>query len=454
MSTSATAVAPDPVATSLPPGPGTPQPVMAARFMLQPTRFLDDCERRFGDTFTIQLTKERTIVITSDPATIKQVFTGDPDQLLAGAGNVVLRPLLGPRSVLLLDGPEHLRQRRLMLPPFHGERMRHYGEVMTEVAERHVARWPVRSSFPAQPSMQAITLEVILRAVFGVDDARRLEQLGAPLRTMLDATASQVRLLLLQLTSSERGPHSPWGRFRALIAPADKVVFEEIRARRADPSAAERDDILSLLLSARDEEGQPLTDAELRDELMTLLLAGHETTATALSWTLERIVRHPDVLERLVEEQREGGSEYLEAVIKETLRLRPVVPGVVRCLPAPFQVKGHLLPAGVNVAPSIYLLHRRADLYPDPTAFKPERFLGQSPGTYEWIPFGGGIRRCLGASFALYEMKIVLSTILARATLEPAVSASEPVKRRAITYTPARGGRIRVAAMSPRPLAA
>jgi cytochrome P450 len=419
--------------------------------MLQPTQFLDDCERRFGDTFTVELTTDRTVVITSDPATIKQVFTGDPEQLLAGVANVVLRPLLGPRSVLLLDGSEHLRQRRLMLPPFHGERMRYYGEVMAEVAERHVESWPVGSAFPAQPSMQAITLEVILRAVFGVEDEGRLEQLGAPLRRMLDATASQLRLLLLQLTSSERGPRSPWGRFRALIAPADEVVYDEIRARRADPGAGERDDILSLLLAARDEEGQPLTDAELRDELMTLLLAGHETTATALSWTLERIVRHPDVLDRLVEEQRDGGDEYLDATIKETLRLRPVVPAVARYLTAPLEIAGgHVLPAGVHIAPSIYLLHRRADLYPDPTAFRPERFLERPAGTYEWIPFGGGIRRCLGASFALFEMKVVLSTILARASLAPARSEDERVTRRAITFTPARGGRILVERLAPR----
>jgi cytochrome P450 len=428
--------------TVLPPRPPGPQPLVAARFMLQPTRFLDDCAERYGDTFTVQLSKERTVVITSDPATVKRVFTGNNDELLAGVGNVILKPLLGPRSVLLLDGPEHLRQRRLMLPPFHGERMRHYGEVMREIAERQVARWPLRSSFPTQPSMQAITLEIILRAVFGVTDERRVEQLATPLRTVLDATSNQMRLLLLQLTSSERGPRSPWGRFRKLLEPADAVIYDEIRTRRADPEAHDRDDILSLLLDARDEEGEPLTDAELRDELMTLLLAGHETTATALSWTLERVVRHPDVLERLVTEQREGGDEYLDAVIKETLRLRPVVPGVARYLTAPFEVRDHVLPAGVHVAPSIYLLHRRADLYPDPLAFRPERFIERPANTYEWIPFGGGIRRCLGASFALYEMKVVLATILTQTTLRPSAATAERTKRRAITYTPARGGRI------------
>jgi cytochrome P450 len=434
-------------ATSLPPGPGGPQPLTAARFMLQPASFLDGAAARFGDSFTVRLSAERTVVITSDPATVKRVFTGDPDKLLAGVGNVILQPLLGPRSVLLLDGPEHMRQRRLMLPPFHGERMRAYGETMREIAERHVARWPRRSPFPAQRSMQAITLEVILRAVFGATDAREVARLAQPLRAVLDATASQRRLLLLQLTSSkDAGPRSPWGRFRKLIEPADAVIREQIAARRAD--AVEADDILSLLLAARDEDDRPLTDDELRDELMTLLLAGHETTATALSWTLERVVRHPAVLARLTEEARSEDSDgaYLDAVIKETLRLRPVIPGVVRYLTEPFEADGRLLPAGVHVAPSIYLLHRRPDLYPEPRAFRPERFLDRPAGTYEWIPFGGGIRRCLGASFALSEMNVVLGTILRDVDLKPAPAAKgERTSRRAITYVPARGARITIA---------
>jgi cytochrome P450 len=434
-------------AASLPPGPSLPRPITVARFILQPTRFLDDCQRRYGDLFTVRLSSERTVVITSSPELVKEVFTGDPNLLRAGEGNVVLRPLLGSSSVLTLDGAQHLRQRRLLLPPFHGERMRHYADVMREVAERHVERWPVGSPFRAHPSMQAITLEVILRAVFGAEDRRRLEQLAAPLRRLLDAMGSRRRLLLLQATSSERGPRSPWGRFRALMEPGDRVIMEQIRARR---SAPERDDVLSLLLAARDEDGRPLSDAELRDELMTLLVAGHETTATALSWTLERITRHPELLARLVEEQSEGGDEYLDATIKETLRLRPVVPAVVRCLAEPMELGGRRFPAGVNIAPSIYLLHRRPDLYPEPQAFRPERFIERPPGTYEWIPFGGGIRRCLGASFALFEMKVVLATILARAQLAVASDRAERVTRRAVTFTPSRGGRILVERLRPR----
>ena len=432
---------------ALPPGPSLPRPLLLGRFVMQPTSFLADCERRYGEYFTLRLSDERTMVITSDPGAVKTVFTGDPQQLLAGKNNDILQPLLGDRSVLLLDGAEHMRQRRLMLPPFHGERMKAYGETMRAVAERQVAAWPHGAPFAAAPSMQAITLEIILRTVFGLEDEERIERVGAPLRRLLDASASQLRLLALQITRSENPrPRSPWGRFNKLVAAADRVVYEELHDRRAQPDGAGHDDILSMLLEARDEDGRPLTDLELRDELMTLLLAGHETTATALSWTLERLARHPAVVERLVAERRGGeeASPYLEATIKEALRLRPVVTAVGRHLTVPLEIGGHLLPAGVSINPSIYLLHRRPDLYPEPEAFRPERFLDNPPGTYQWIPFGGGVRRCLGASFALFEMKIVLQTILDRVALVPQAAADERVTRRAITFAPNRGARIAV----------
>jgi cytochrome P450 len=419
--------------------------MMSAGFVLRPTRFLDACHERCGDYFTLRPAEDRVLVVTADPEAVKRVFTGDPDLLHAGEGNAVLAPILGARSVLLLDGPEHLRQRRLLLPPFHGDRMRHYGEVMAEVAERHMASWPSARRFAVLPSMQAITLEVIMRAVFGFDDRDRLERLGPPLRRLLDMVGSRRRVLMLALTQSRTGPRSPWARFAANRREADELLYEEIRARRADPAAAEGDDVFSLLLAARDEQGNGLTDSELRDELMTLLVAGHETTATALAWTLERVSRRPEVLERLHAEHHEGGGEYLDAVIKETLRLRPVVPAVIRRLQAPMEFGGWRLPAGVHIAPSIYLLHRRPDIYPDPTAFRPERFLDSAPGTYEWIPFGGGTRRCLGASFAQFEMKTVLEAVLRSVRLRPARRrASEGVTRRAITFAPSRGARIAV----------
>jgi cytochrome P450 len=437
---------------TLPPGPKGPNALVAMRFLLRGPHFLEDCHARYGDAFTIRLNTGRTVVIVSDPAVVKEVFQGGGEDLHAGAGNVVLKPILGARSVLLLDGPEHLRQRRLMLPPFHGERMRAYGETMRAVAERHVSQWPVGRDFAVHPTMQSITLEIILRTVFGVQEQADVERLAAPMTRLLNSTDQPLRLLLLQFTRSAGAkPRSPWGRVYALMAPVDALIHEQIAARRAD--AEPRDDILSLLLAARDEDGNGLTDAELRDELMTLLLAGHETTATALAWTVERLVRTPRVLKRLREELEVGAGErtdYLDATIKEALRLRPVVPGVIRQLQRPLALGGMELPQGVHVAPSIYLIHRRPDVYPDPSAFRPERFLGDdAPGTYEWLPFGGGIRRCLGASFALYEMRIVLETVLRRATLQTTDAESEPVKRRFVTYTPRDGGRVRVAQLAP-----
>jgi cytochrome P450 family 135 len=285
-----------------------------------------------------------------------------------------------------------------------------------------------------------------MRAVFGVrDDRDRLEEIATPLRNLLDSMADNRRLFTLQVASSKRnGRFSPWRRFRQeLLHPADDVLLDEIRAHRAASDVAERDDILSLLLTARDEDGQGLTDSELRDELMTLLLAGHETTATALSWTLERLIRHPGVLSRLTEELRAGeGDDYLDAVIKESLRLRPVVPAVARYLTEPTELGGRVLPAGVHITPSIYLTHYNPDIYEEPRAFRPERFLDRPAGTYEWIPFGGGTRRCLGATFALFEMKIVLAEVLRRFDLVTSDERSERIARRAITFSPQRGGRI------------
>ena len=443
----ATVTAPHPTqrVPELPPGPRA-GPLLTVRFLLRAPQLLDGCARRYGDMFTVATTPERVVVITSDPAVIKQVFTGDPNLLYAGEGNQVLAPLLGPRSVLTLDGAEHMRQRKLMLPSFHGERMQAYGELMADVTAREIATWPRGSAFPVLPATQAITLQVIMRAVFGIRDDRRREELGRLLRDLMDTPTKYRTLVMLQMTSSAHPrPRSTWGRFRAAVRRVDAVLYDEIRERRADPGAGDREDVLSLLLQARDEDGEPLTDSELRDELMTLLVAGHETTATALAWTLERLVRHPAVLARLRDEVAAGDDEYLDAVIAETLRLRPVVPAVIRRLKADMEFGGRLLPEGAHIAPSIYLTHRRADLYPEPLDFRPERFLGVKPGTYTWIPFGGGVRRCLGASFALYETRVVLRTILEHVVPREECRPGERIARRAITYAPARGGRIGVA---------
>ena len=424
---------------TLPPKVEMPRVVFMTRFMLHPDRLLDNAYRRHGDFFHFVTPLDRTMCVTANPETIKQVFRGDPEVFRAGEGNQTLGPLVGQNSTLLLDGAEHMRHRKLLLPPFHGERMREYGQVMADVAERHVARWPKDQPFSAIDSTQAITLEVIQRAVFGIEDGQRLDHVGNLLRAVLDPMANRWQMLALMLAPSSWGPRSPWGRFRQRVREADVAIYEEIRARRADPDATERRDVMSLLLQARDEDGQPLSDRELRDELVTLLVAGHETTATSLAWTLERITRHPDVIERL-EDDPDG--EYLDAVLKESLRLRPVVPAVSRKLAEPVELGGHLLPAGVFIVPSIYLTHRRADIYPDPLAFKPERFLENPPSNTEYLPFGGGVRRCLGASFAQFEMKVVLNAILSHARIRAAEPKPEGITRRTITFAPSSGGRI------------
>ena len=401
---------------------------------------MEDCARRYGDMFTLRITHEGTWVFLSAPDAVKQVFTGDPRLLHAGEANIVLLPVLGRQSVLLLDEQEHMAQRKLMLPSFHGRRMRRYEDVMAEVAAREIERWPLGAPLSAWPTMQAIALEVILRTVFGVQEGARLRRLGDALRDVLAWGTRPQRLALLAAI----GPRkiAELRVFRGVLDPADALISEEIRRRREAPDLEDRDDVLSLLLQARHEDGSPMSDKELRDELMTLLVAGHETSATSLAWALEALVRHPTVLARLREEVDSGEDAYLDAVIKETLRLRPVIALVLRRLTEPMEIGGRLLPAGATVAPCIYLLHRRPDVYADPRAFRPERFLEQPPGTYTWIPFGGGVRRCLGASFAQFEMKVVLRELVSRLELRAARPRGERRVRRAIIFAPERGGEI------------
>jgi cytochrome P450 family 135 len=404
---------------------------------------LTDCARRYGDMFTLKIANEGTWVLVTDPDAVKQIFTGDPRLLHAGEANVVLLPVLGSHSLLLLDEDAHMTQRKLMLPSFHGERMRGYEQTMAEVATRELERWPDGAPLSAWPTMQAITLEVIMRTVFGVTDADRLRRLGDALQSSLSWTADPKRMAQLALLGPQRIAER--GTLRKALQPTDDLIFEEIRARRDAPDLAERDDVLSLLLQARHEDGSEMSDQELRDELMTLLVAGHETSATALAWALEALARHPAVLSRLREEVDAGEDTYLDAVVKEILRLRPVIALVLRRLTEPMEIGGRLLPAGANVAPCIYLIHRRADVYPDPRAFRPERFLEKPPGTYTWIPFGGGVRRCLGASFAQFEIKVVLRELVRRLDIRPARPRAERRVRRAIVFAPERGGELVVA---------
>jgi cytochrome P450 len=423
---------------SLPAGPSAPPAVQTARWLFRPIDFLDACRRRHGEAFSVRfLGFETPMVIISAPESIRALYTGRENGLPPGR-SFALEPIMGSRSVLLLEGEDHLSRRKAMLPPFHGERMRAYEDVITEVADAEISRWPQGEPFAIHPRMQALTLEVILRAVFGVADPARRERLRAMLSGMLERLGSP-RLQLRMLVARRLGRSGPFDQLRAEAAAVDELIYAEIAERRADPGLADRDDILSLLIQTEFADGEPLDDSEVRDQLVTLLLAGHETTATALAWTFDLLLRNPGSLAELRSELARDGDEYLRATITESLRLRPVVPLAGRRLGSELQAGEHLLPAGTDVTPAFWLTHTRPDLYPEPLEFRPERFLESPPETYGWVPFGGGVRRCLGASFAEFEMRVVLREVLGRCELRGARSAPEGIARRNVTFSPKHG---------------
>jgi cytochrome P450 len=416
--------------------------VQITRWLLRPIAFMESCRRRFGDAFSVRFPGfERPMVMLSDPEAIKALYTASEHGLPPGR-TVTLLPVMGPNSILLLEGREHLARRKLMLPPFHGARMRSYESIMRAATERQIDSWPEHQPFAIHPHMQAITLEVILEAVFGVTDPARSERLRERLPMLLHETSSsaiQFRFIL----ASRLGRGDPLARLKQITAGIDELLLAEIADRRSDPQLDEREDILSLLIAARFEDGSAMSDAELRDQLVTLLLAGHETTATGLAWTFDLLLRHPAALTRLTADVDAGDDAYLRAVVSESLRLRPVVPLAGRRLASELHAGGLDLPAGADVTPAIWLTHTRADLYPEPYAFRPERFLENPPSGYGWIPFGGGVRRCLGASFAELEMRVVLETILRRSVLEPVSSSAEHPTRRNVTLSPRKGTVVR-----------
>ncbi|MBI5103781.1 MAG: cytochrome P450 [Solirubrobacterales bacterium] len=430
--------------STLPPGPRTPQLLQWLSYGLLPYATFTRAAARYGDTYTMRMMGESYVVL-GDPEHVKEVFTGSPDDLYSGEANRPLRSLIGERNVLLLDGPEHLRRRRLVLPPFHGERMRAYEDVVRDVARRELASWPQGAPLAVLPHMRAITFEVILRAVFGVDERPRLASLQQRLDAMLAWLTNLRQGIIFGLLGPERMERQR--RFRRELAAVDAEVLAHVAQRRADPALEERADVLSMLLLARDEDGRPLTDQEVRDELVTLLTAGHETTSALLAWAIHDAVRTPGAMDRLA--AREDG--WAEAVVRESLRLRPPIPLVVRRLQRPMTIAGLDLPAGATVAPCAVLAHRRAGLYPDPEAFRPERFLGAAPPTYGWLPFGGGVRRCIGAAFAQMEARLVLEELAATWLLRPASPRPERVGRRGIVIVPARGGRVVVTGRRPAP---
>jgi len=422
-----------------PPQVPLPRVLQTARFLIRPIPFFESWRRRLGETFAARLIGPGDVVFVSDPESLKRLFGADRVNTIAPGRNIVLKPLLGHQSLLLQEGEEHLRRRKLMLPPFHGERMRAYESLIAEVTAEEVAGWPAGEQFALHPHMQAITLEVIMRAVFGVSDSARRDELRENLVAILAESASPAAIGLV-FGASRRLPH--YREFARRVERTDELLASEIAERRSDPGLDQREDILSMLIAARFEDGSGMSDGELRDQLMTLLLAGHETTATGLAWTFDLLLHTPGTLERLVAELEAGETEYLDAVVNESLRVRPVVPFTGRLLHEGARLGGYDHEPGTTVLAAIYMAHTNPELFPDPFAFRPERFLDDPPDTYSWIPFGGGTRRCIGAAFAQMEMRIALRTIVESVKLEAVDLRPEKMTRRNVTLSPRAGVRV------------
>ncbi|HET8956742.1 MAG TPA: cytochrome P450 [Solirubrobacterales bacterium] len=421
--------------SALPPGPRLPRALQAVGWTQRPLPWLEKCQRRYGDIFTLRIRHYGDWVILSDPDDVKKVFTAGR-AVGVDTANPLLGPLLGPRSVMLLEEPEHMTRRKLMLPSFHGQAVLADSEMMAEVAGQEIARWPVGEPFALWPRMQDITLDVVMRAVFGPDSQTpRLQPLRDSLRELTTWMNEPRNLAMLAFlgpgwVTRSRG-------YREAMGAVEAAVMEEVRRRKADPHGGTLG-VVSMLVQARYEDGSPLSDQDLRDELVTLLSDG--PTSSTLAWTFERLLRNPDKLERLREDILAGDGSYLDAVVKETLRLRPPVPVVVRNLLEPMRLGGHDLPAGTTVAPCIHLIHRDERHYPEAHRFLPERFVGKQPGTYTWIPFGGGVRRCLAASYAEMEMKRVLRIVLETTELRAVESGAERARKSAISFSPDQKG--------------
>jgi cytochrome P450 len=421
----------------LPPGPTQSPILQMTRWLTRPISFLEDCRRRYGDAFSVMFPGFATpTVFVSDPAAVRALYSERANGLPPGR-EVTLRPIMGARSILLLEGTEHLSRRKVMLPPFHGDRMRAYEPIVREAAEREIDSWSPDGPFPIHPRMQAVTLDVILRAVFGVGrDNDRREELTRLLVRLLHRTSSPL-LQFGVFFAARLGIAGPMERIERENGELDELLMAEVAEH-----GAHGDDILSLLKAARFEDGEPMSDREVRDQLVTLLLAGHETTATGLAWTFDLLLRHPDVHARLVRAVDEGDDAYVRATVTEALRLRPVVPLAGRRLGTDLVTDDLHLPAGTDVTPAIWLTHTNPHVYEDPYAFRPERWLDRKPDTYAWVPFGGGVRRCLGAAFAELEMRVVLSAVLSRRALQPVTTSAERVARRNVTFSPAKGTRL------------
>lgn len=437
-----------------PPGSKLPAIAQQAMFMTRPVYFVERARRIWGDIYTIHSPIFGHEIVVTRPETIRTVLRGDPEVFRGGEANSALSVLVGPQSVLILDGKRHRRERQLLMPPFHGDRMRSYSRTIRDQTWRAMASWTRGEVVSLQPHMQRITLEVILRTVFGMEESPELVALRDALKVMLEGPTSAIGMLpLIPALQRDLGPLWPWDRFKRMLEKTDAMIYAQIaEARRRGGEG--REDILSLLLSARDEAGQPMSDPELRDELVTLLTAGHETTALALAWAFEQILLHPEVLARLLDELDEvvgaealdedhcGRLPFLDATIRESLRVRPIIPFFARKLSQPTTIQGYDIPAGDMVVPCSWLVHRDPDVYPEPARFRPERFLDKRPDPYAWIPFGGGGRRCIGMAFALHEMKVVIASVLTKLRIRLAVERPSPVKLRGFAFAPKGGTRV------------
>jgi cytochrome P450 len=430
--------------SQLPPGPRMPSALQTLGTWTRPTPFLDRHRARYGKRYTVRLLGQPPFVILSGPDEIKEVLMAAPDVLHPGEGARILEPLVGRNSLILLDEDAHLEQRKLLLPAFHGEAIQDLAGLMRELAEREISDWPRAEPLELHPRLQRLTLEIVLRAVFGLERGARLDELRELLTQILGFSESPLSLLpppprWLERLMQSRGP---LGRLQALVKQADALIFELIDERRREN--ADGTDVLGLLLAAKHEDGSPMSPAELRDELMTALVAGHETTASQLAWAFVLLCRATDVQRRLVQELDEGEDDaYLTATINEVMRRRPVLPNAEpRLVKQPVKIGGFTYPSGVVLVINAHLVHHDPEIYPDPYAFRPERFLDQAPGTYTWLPFGGGRRRCIGASFALLEMKVVLCAVLERCEIAAVDATPEVARRRSITISPSRGARV------------
>ena len=430
------------MARTQPPGPRF-APVEAVRLVRDPIGYLTRLQQRHGDVFSVPFPSLGRFVYFADPKAIEEIFSGDPALFHSGeAVGPILEPVVGRNSVFVLDDDPHLRERRLLLPPFHGERIRTYADTFAEIAAREVERWPLNRPFELRERLQSITLEAILRTVFGIRDERVIARFQEGIPRMGRWGNLVVWFPGLRIDRDRVGP---WARFTRARESVYELVYAEIDRAQADPELEERDDVLALLLRARREDGSAMSRDELRDELMTVIAAGHETTATGLAWFFERVLRHPEVEERLRAEIAAGeGDDYLDATVREVLRVRPVIIDVVRRLTAPATIGGWDLPAGTNVVAAVALVQRRPEIYPDPEAFRPERFLdgARAATKYTWIPFGGGVRRCIGASFAQLEMKVMARTMLERARLGVPDPRPENPRAAHVSSIPARGARV------------